>query len=433
MSTNVPITGAGSVTAPTPQNTPLNQAPIALGLSRPTVPDISEENEGDAPAGADGDDEDPMSGLQHHMLGMVQGKLADLLGKSSGYIESLPVEIKLNVEALKGVQVKQNELHNQYKKECLELEKKYLDLAKPLYERRSAIISGKAAPTAEEIQAGEEAETKEDEDYSPLPKDAKPSAEGIPDFWLTTLQNHVALNDMITERDVEALKSLIDVRLEYLKEGADAPKETQGKPGFKIVFQFSPNDYFTNEVLEKTYLYQEEVGYSGDFVYDRAIGTTIKWKEDKDLTKEFEIKKQRNKNTNRTRLVRKARPTDSFFNFFSPPVPPTEEDIENGVYEDEELEELEEKLEEDYQIGEDLKEKIIPRAIDYFTGKALAYEVMDEDEDDYEDEDDEDDDEDRFEDESDSDNDAPPRRRGPAKGRGGAAGGKVNPEECKQQ
>lgn len=52
----------------------------------------------------------------------------------------------------------------------------------------------------------------------------------------------------------------------------------------------------------------------------------------------------------------------------------------------------------DYQIGEDIKEKIIPRAIDYFTGKALEYEMIsdDEDEDDYEDVDD---DEDGFEDE----------------------------------
>lgn len=62
--------------------------------------------------------------------------------------------------------------------------------------------------------------------------------------------------------------------------------------------------------------------------------------------------------TNRTRLVRKALPTDSFFNFFSPPEPPTDEALENGEFEDEELEELEEKLEEDYQIGEDLKEKV---------------------------------------------------------------------------
>jgi nucleosome assembly protein 1-like 1 len=56
--------------------------------------------------------------------------------------------------------------------------------------------------------------------------------------------------------------------------------------------------------------------------------------------------------------VRKAKPADSFFNFFNPPAAPTEEQIEAGDYEDEELEEIEDKLEMDYQIGEDLKEKV---------------------------------------------------------------------------
>ena len=108
-------------TAPTPQNTPLNHAPIAAGLSRPTVPDITEDAE---PAEDADDDEAAPSAMQSAMLGLVQGKLAGLLGRSSGYIESLPVEVKRSVEALKGVQVKQNELQNQYKRECLELEKK---------------------------------------------------------------------------------------------------------------------------------------------------------------------------------------------------------------------------------------------------------------------------------------------------------------------
>lgn len=62
--------------------------------------------------------------------------------------------------------------------------------------------------------------------------------------------------------------------------------------------------------------------------------------------------------TNRTRLVRKAHPTESFFNFFSPPVAPSEEAIEAGEIGEEELDELEEKLEIDYQIGEDIKEKV---------------------------------------------------------------------------
>ncbi|KAF9043231.1 hypothetical protein BJ165DRAFT_1595268 [Panaeolus papilionaceus] len=428
MSSNVPISGSGSnnLTAPTPQNTPLNQAPIALGLSRPTVPDISEDNEGEAQDGQD----DGAAAIEQGMLNlMVQGKLAGLLGRSSGYIESLPVEVKANIEALKGVQEKQNELHNQYKKECLALEKKYLELTKPLYERRNAIITGTSTATSEEILAGEAVSTKDDEEYTPLPTDITPSPSGIPEFWLTALRNHVGLNEIITDRDAEALKSLLDIRLEYLSQDEEAKKgKTEGKPGFKLLFHFGPNEFFDDEVLEKTYLYQEEVGYSGDFVYDRAIGTEIKWKEDKDLTKEFEIKKQRNKNTNRTRLVRKARPAESFFNFFSPPVPPTDEGIENGEYEEEELAEIEEKLEIDYQIGEDLKEKIIPHAVDYFTGKALEYEGFDSDSEEFDDIDEEDEEAEEAGSEEDSDDDLPARRKAP-KGRSG--GKKVNPEECK--
>jgi len=120
MSPHVPI-AQGDITAPTPQNTPLTQAPIALGLSRPTVPDISEDNE---PTETDGNDSNLPPGARAAMLGLVQGRLADLVGKSSGYIENLPVEVKKSIEGLKGVQVKQNELQNQFRRECLELEKK---------------------------------------------------------------------------------------------------------------------------------------------------------------------------------------------------------------------------------------------------------------------------------------------------------------------
>jgi len=43
---------------------------------------------------------------------------------------------------------------------------------------------------------------------------------------------------------------------------------------------------------------------------------------------------------------------------------------------------LDERLELDYQIGEDLKDRIIPHSILYFTGEATAYEMDDEDFDD---------------------------------------------------
>lgn len=84
-------------------------------------------------------------------------------------------------------------------------------------------------------------------------------------------------------------------------------------------------------------------------------------------------------------------PTESFFNFFKPPQPPTPESLEQDDVDEDELAELDERLEADYAIGEDFKEKIIPRAVDYFTGKALRYEEDFEDEEDEEDFDEEDD------------------------------------------
>jgi nucleosome assembly protein 1-like 1 len=59
-------------------------------------------------------------------------------------------------------------------------------------------------------------------------------------------------------------------------------------------------------------------------------------------------------------------------------------------------------------LGEDIKEKLIPRAVDWFTGEALQFEELDDDmeEGDFEDEDDEeedDDEDDNDEDESDDD------------------------------
>ena len=90
--------------------------------------------------------------------------------------------------------------------------------------------------------------------------------------------------------------------------------------------------------------------------------------------------------TKQTRIVKKTVPTESFFNFFSPPKPPLEEDEETAS-------DIEDRLELDYQLGEDIKEKLIPRAVDWFTGEALAYEEMDEEdlEDDFDEDDDDDD------------------------------------------
>lgn len=54
--------------------------------------------------------------------------------------------------------------------------------------------------------------------------------------------------------------------------------------------------------------------------------------------------------------MRKTKPADSFFNFFTPPPPMPEDDDED--VDEEAMAENEMKLEVDYQIGEDFKEKV---------------------------------------------------------------------------
>ncbi|PBP20542.1 nucleosome assembly protein [Diplocarpon rosae] len=326
------------------------------------------------------------------LVQMIQGKLGSLVGRSSGYVESLPAPVRRRVAGLKGVQKEHSKLEAEFQEEVLELEKKYFAKFTPLYQKRATIINGSAEPTEAEIQAGEEDDEEADE---PVEKSEDTSdVKGIPEFWLSAMKNQVSLAEMITDRDEAALKDLTDVRMEYLD-----------KPGFRLIFEFAENEFFSNKLITKTYFYQNESGYGGDFIYDHAEGDKIEWKAGKDLTVRIESKKQRNKNTKQTRVVKKTVPTESFFNFFSPPKVPTEEDDDDAASD------IEERLELDYQLGEDIKEKLIPRAIDWFTGEALQFEELDDDmeEGDFEDEDDDEDDasEDHDDDEeSDEDDDA---------------------------
>lgn len=221
---------------------------------------------------------------------MVEGRLANLLGRSSGYIESLPVAVRHRVDGLQGLQVEQSKIEAEFQAEILELEKKYAKRYAPLFSKRAAIINGKEEPTDELVEEGRKADEEdsddEDEDDEPAaasrPKPTPAQLEsdpkvcchsphflktqpdshtmslqkGIPEFWATALKNHIGISDTITERDEELLKHLIDLRIEYLEE----------KKGFKLIFEFGEGaqEFFTNKALEKTYIYQDEVGVCFD-------------------------------------------------------------------------------------------------------------------------------------------------------------------------
>jgi nucleosome assembly protein 1-like 1 len=221
------------------------------------------------------------------LVSMIQGKLGSLVGRSSGYIESLPAPVRRRVAGLKGVQKEHSKLEAEFQEEVLQLEKKYFQKFMPLYQRRATIVNGATEPTDAEVEAGKgehESEDLKTEDDQKKEAATETLMVGIPEFWLSAMKNQISLAEIITDRDEEALKHLTDIRMEYLD-----------RPGFRLIFEFSENEFFTNKTLSKTYYYQEENGYGGDFIYDYAEGDKIDWRADKDLTVRIESKKQRNK------------------------------------------------------------------------------------------------------------------------------------------
>lgn len=400
MNINKPKGGKGAM-APTPNNTPNLSAPIQKG------------NKNEHPAEAKGS-----------LAGAISDKLASMsVEEEGGFYDSLPKEIKRRVFALENIQSKHAELEFQFREEVLALEAKYLGLYKPLYQRRSEIINGKVEPTDEEAKNPEGAE--EEPEEKPAEKGGKgkkgkqgkaespaPTIQGIPEFWLTALRTHPLISTMITENDEPLLAALNDIRLSYI----------DNNHGFVIEFEFADNEFFTNKTLTKTYYLENSAdqGYD-DLVYSRSEGCTIDWKQGKNLTVKVETKKQRHKGTKKTRVVKKLVPQETFFNFFKTPAVPTENEDEEDEDEEEGAGGLEDALETDFEMGEILKTKIIPHAIDWFTGKALEYDDYFDQYDEEEDGEDYDDEED---DEDDDDDDVP----------AGATGGKSEkPAECNQQ
>lgn len=385
--------------APTPQNTPASVSNSYLKSQPPSVSTIAEEGE--------------TKGIGKQLannpalLSMIEGKLGTLVGQQSGYIDSLPKSVKKRVFGLKSIQQQQMKLEAEFQKELLSLEKKYFKKYEPLYERRKKIINGAAEPTPEEVEEGEalkeeeegEDKIKEEEDDD-NEDDSKNDEKGIPGFWLTALENLSTVAETITDRDSEVLQYLVDIRMEYLE-----------TPGFELIFEFRENPFFSNNILSKTYHYQAELGYSGDFVYDHADGCEINWKsKENNVTINIERRKQRNKTTKQTRTIEKLTPTESFFNFFDPPKPPKpDEELDDEDDEERENDDLEARLELDYQLGEEIKDRLIPRAIDWFTGDAVGFDFPEDFEDDEEEEIDSED--------EDSEDEAP----------------KQNPPECNQQ
>ncbi|NP_001153364.1 nucleosome assembly protein 1-like isoform 1 [Nasonia vitripennis] len=356
---------------------------------------------------------------QENLLAALQDRLNEF------NIEHLPAPVKRRIKALKQLQLKTTHIEAKFYEEVHALECRYYQLCAPYYEQRSNVVSGIYEPKDEEClwESEDEEEISTDlkskvkiievKDEAQIKKDNSADDEnvkGIPDFWLTIFKNVGMLAEMLQEHDEPILKHLYDIKVLFLE---------KDPMGFVLEFHFSPNDYFSNSVLTKEYHMKcvpekdDPFSFEGPEIY-KCKGCIIDWKKGKNVTVKTIKKSQKHKSRGSKRTVTKTVQNDSFFNFFTPPIVPDDADAEV----DDETQVL---LTSDFEIGHYIRERIVPRAILYFTGEGLEDEDEDYEEDDGDD-DDGDDDDDDDEDEED----------------GSHSGGKLQedgsqPAECKQQ
>jgi len=336
---------------------------------------------------------------------------------NADYISSLPAPVKRRLKALKKIQLESTKIEAKFYEEVHKLECKYHQMYQPLYQKRAGITKGDYEPNDDECQWPSDDEEGEED----LAKDMKDKAKiedektkndteegkdvkGVPDFWLTIFKNVDMLQEMVQEEDEPVLSKLTDITVTF----SETPM------GFTLHFYFAPNDYFTNSVLTKEYEMKCEpseddpFGFEGPEIF-KCKGSKINWKEPgKDLTVKTVKKKQKHKSKGNVRTITKQVKSDSFFNFFDPP--PISDNPDEDI--DPETQDL---LTADFEIGHYIRDRIIPRAVLYFTGEALEEE---EEEEDFDEEGEEGEEE---EDENDPDFD-------PSKVKPGQ-----NAQECKQQ
>uniref|UniRef100_H2Z197 Nucleosome assembly protein 1-like 1 n=1 Tax=Ciona savignyi TaxID=51511 RepID=H2Z197_CIOSA len=319
------------------------------------------------------------------ILAALQQRLESIVGSPSGYIDSLPKVIKRRIHALKNLQVESTKIEAKFYEEVHELERKYSLMYQPLFEKRSLVVNGSYEPTEEECEW--ESDNEEDEEKNGAKDEVNvlaklfkkfffPDAKGIPEFWLTIFKNIPILQEMVQEHDEPILKAMQDIRVVFSK--SDEPM------GFTLDFVFESNPYFSNKVLTKSYQMQSQPDEKEPFTFEgpeiiSCTGCKIDWAKGKNVTVKTIQKKQKHKGRGTVRTVKKQVSNDSFFNFFNPPdVPEDDADM------DEETENL---LARDFEIGHLIRERVVPRAVLYFTGEAGDDDFDEEEEEDEDEED----------------------------------------------
>uniref|UniRef100_A0A8C1X9Y2 Nucleosome assembly protein 1-like 4a n=1 Tax=Cyprinus carpio TaxID=7962 RepID=A0A8C1X9Y2_CYPCA len=250
----------------------------------------------------------------------------------------LPKTVKRRVYALKRLQLQSANIEAKFYEEVHELERKYAGLYQPNFDKRRDIVAGAVEPTDEECEwqsDREEEELAEDlQKKAALEEKQADSAgaddpRGVPEFWLTIFKRVDMLAEMLQEHDEPILKHLQDITVKFSEPGQPM--------SFTLEFYFEPNSYFSNTVLTKVYKMKSEPDAEDPFSFE---GPEII-----DFLELFKVFNSilYSKNFHWMLIVCVC-----------------VQDVD-----------LDFTLTTDFEIGHFFRERVIPRAVLYFTGEAL--------------------------------------------------------------
>lgn len=259
------------------------------------------------------------------------------------------------VEKLQQLQKSRDDLDSSYTRELNALRAKYDALYQPVYDKRAEILT---APNGS--------------DYG---------TPALPRFWLIAMKNNSTLRSIIEAADEPILAYLKDMKAEFL--------EPLKQESFKITLFFDKNPYFSNKFLTKQYNMSIIDGET-EALLQGTESTTIDWFPDQDVTKQTVSRVQRHKTTKERRTKTEVEEKPSFFRFFTSQQVPSNESLSRMTKQ--QIAELEMYVEEDYDIGIILRDKIIPESIYWYLGIAEDEDLEDDEDVDDEGDDDEGDD-----------------------------------------
>ena len=279
--------------------------------------------------------------------------------------KQIPRDILRRVKALKNIQLENVKHEIEYYRRIHQLDLEFKKMYDENNEKRKRIYLGLHEPNDSEcwwLDPNEDGsmETMEMENMN-IEDNVDTTNRGIPDFWLTVFKNanQTVLNRTVELADEPILKHLQDITVTLPKSNT----------GFSLQFHFAQNEFFSNSILTKEYELRNDIDRRDPLDYDgpemlRAKGCDIDWKDDMNPGVKVTMKKQKVKGKGGAKTVLKEEKRDTFFDFFQPPA--ISMDTERAQGDDE----MVERLDSDFDIGLGIKDKLIPKAVLYYTGEA---------------------------------------------------------------